>query len=334
MKNITIHDIAETLGISASTVSRALKDHPKISLKTKEKIWAKAKEMGYAPNIPVYLKSEKKSNIFLVVPEFTKYYTDIIEGAQSYLNKKSVNLLVVSSQNDTSIEEKLVENMTSMDLDGAMIAVFDKNKNYAQLLDRYNIGNKTLFINDFESSGEVNKIIPDIFNGVYKAIKHLHSQGAKKIGLFTGESSNPLYSDIISAFYSAIQESGQVVDEELIYASNLKHEDISFGIDKLLNPTNKPDGLFVADQNIAQQIVSYMRSRGLQVPQDLLIVSFGNEQFGSFVSPTLSSVEVSGKEIGEKAARQLHKLLNDEENRTSIQVVETRLIIRGSSMRL
>jgi len=77
--NITVKDIADSINISASTVSRALNNHPKISQTTKEKVWAAAKKLGYQPNIPAYMNPENSKTICFLVPEIDNaFYIDTL----------------------------------------------------------------------------------------------------------------------------------------------------------------------------------------------------------------------------------------------------------------
>ena len=333
-KNITIHDIAEILKLSASTVSRALNDHPKINIKTKEKVWGLAKKMGYYPNIPAYMTKDSKTKICLIVPEYNKFYTDIISGVQAYLNKKSILLYIACSQKSSELEEKIISDLLELGIKGIIVSVFNKNNRYRSLLEHLKKDLQVVLINNFDQELEANKVVPDVFDGAYKAVNHMYSLGCRKIGLFIGPTTDPLYSEILSGYESALSVLGEKLVSERIYISDFKQEDISHGIDKLINHENRPDGLLVGDQLIAQQLIAYMRSIGVQVPKDILLVSFGDENFSSYVSPTLSSISISGEKIGRQAAKMLVKKIDGNKEQASTQITEAKLIIRGSSMRL
>lgn len=332
-KGVTIHDIADKLKISASTVSRALNDHPKINNKTKEKIWSTAKKMGYYPNIPIYMTKDSSQKVSIIVPELNHYYTEIINGAQAYFDKKSIILYISCLQGSNNIEKFLNESI-KLGVKGVIISIFDKTLDGSQLYESIPNNFPLVLINKCEDDLPVSKIIPDVYNGAYKAVNHLYSMGCSKVGLFIGSQNSPIFSEMISAFESVSNILDKELDESLIYVSNFKQDDIAYGIDKLINQSNPPDGLLVGDQLAAQQIVSYLKSVGISVPQDMLIVSFGNEKFSSFVSPTLSSVQISGKNIGRMAAKQLYKSLIDQKKEPKTIVEQAKLIIKGSSMRL
>ncbi len=333
-KNITVHDIADILKISASTVSRALNDHPKINIKTKEKVWELAKKMGYYPNIPAFMTKDSRTKVCLIVPEYNKFYTDIIEGAQYYFNKKSVFLYVACSQKNHEIEEKIISDLLETGTQGVIISTFDINKPYKNSLEHVRKHLQVVLINNFDQELEANKIVPDLYDGAYKAVNHMYSLGCRKIGLFIGSTDEPFYAEILSGYESALNILGEKVDTEKIYISSFKQEDISHGLDKLIGPDKKLDGLLVGDQLVAQKLIASLRSIGIQVPDDLLIVSFGDEHFSSYVSPTLSSITISAEKIGQKAAKMIYRKIKEQGEQISTEITEAKLIIRGSSMRL
>lgn len=333
-KNITIHDIAESLKLSASTVSRALNDHPKINIKTKEKVWELAKKMGYYPNIPVYMTKDSGAKICLIIPEFNHYYTDIIEGVQNYFNKKAMLLYVACSQENEELEKKIIFDALEQGIKGVIICAYSTKSEYDTLLKHISNNMQLVMLNKFDDEPQVSKIVPDVFNGAYKAVNHMHSVGCRNIALFLGPHTNPFFAEMLSGYESAINILGEIYNKNLVYFSNFKQDDVAHGIEKLITQKNRPDGILVGDQLVAQQIIAYLRSIGIQVPQDLILVSFGDERFSSFVSPTLSSISISGEKIGRQAAKMLYKRIFDQTEETSTQVAEVKLIIRGSSMRI
>ncbi|MDF1547392.1 MAG: LacI family DNA-binding transcriptional regulator [Bacteroidales bacterium] len=333
-KNITIHDIAEHLKLSPSTVSRALNDHPKINIKTKEKVWELAKKMGYYPNVPVYMTKESGAKVYIIIPEYNRYYTDVVEGVQSYLSKKSILLYVACSRENEELEQKIIFDAMEQGTKGIIICAYNTQNKYNMLLKHLSNNMQVVMLNKFDDKPEVSKIFPDVFNGAYKAVNHMYSVGCRSIGLFLGNITNPLFAEILSGYESALNILGENYDKNHVYFSNFKQDDVAHGIEKLITQKNRPDGILVGDQLVAQQIISYLRSIGIQVPQDLILVSFGDERFSSFVSPTLSSISISGEKIGRQAAKMLYKSIFEQTEGTYTQVTEVKLIIRGSSMRI
>ena len=332
--NITINDIAEKLGISASTVSRALNDHPKINIKTKESIWALAKQMGYYPNVPVYMNKTSHTSVAIIVPEFNFFYNDLIKGAQNYFNKKTIILYVLCSQYDNEREKNLLTECRNIGMKGIILSVFENNIEINRLIEENLEEIPIVLINKFEDNLQVSKIIPDIHNGAYKAVNHLYSTGCRKIGLFSGSSINTLFAELRFGYESALKSLDIECNDNYLYFSNFGQNDIAHGIEKLINRVDRPDGLLVADQYVAQQIVAYLRNAGLNVPQDIAIISFGDEPFGSFVSPSLSTISISGENIGRLAAKEIYKTMFDKTKATATVIEQAKVIIRGSSMRM
>jgi LacI family transcriptional regulator len=333
-RNITIHDIAEKLGLSSSTVSRALNDHPKINIKTKEQVWELAKKMGYYPNVPVYMNKNTGDKYCLIIPAFDQLHIDIIKGARQYLAKKEINLYISCSNNHIDTEQNMVSELLDLGFKGFMLSVFDKEKNYGEMIRTLPQDAKLVTINKFDGDSEISKIVPDIYNGAFRAVNHLASVGCKNIVLITGETTVPIYQELLAGFDSAMSLLNLPRDKESVYFTNFKQEDVAYGIERILSGSKKPDGIIVGAQLAAQQIISYIRNVGLNVPNDILLISFGDERFSAFVSPTISSVSFSGQNIGRLAAKKLyHTVMNNSEITETI-VEQTKLIIRGSSLRI
>ncbi|NJO87945.1 MAG: LacI family transcriptional regulator [Chloroflexia bacterium] len=290
--------------------------------------------MGYYPNIPAFMTKDSRTKVCLIVPEYNKFYTDIIAGAQSYLNKKSVFLYVACSQKNNESEEQIISDLSETGAQGIIISVFDKSTPYKTSLKHINKRIQVVLINNFDQELEANKIVPDLYDGAYKAVNHMYSLGCKKIGLFIGTTNDPFYAEILSGYESALNILGEEIYADRIYISDFKQEDLSHGIDKLIGTHKKLDGLLVGDQLVAQKLIAMLRSMGIQVPEDLLMVSFGDEHFSSYVSPTLSSISISGEKIGQQAAKMIYKKIREQEEQISTEITEAKLIIRGSSMRL
>ncbi len=332
-KNITILDIAKKLNIAASTVSRALNDHPKINIKTKEMVWDLAKKMGYYQNMPDYMSKNTSNKVCIIIPEFDTFHIDIIEGAKQYFDKKSISYYVACSNQKIELEQKIIAESIELGFKGFIISVFDINQKVSSLKEAIPDSISKVLINKFEEDIQASKIIPDIYDGAFKAVSHLNSVGCENIALIVGEQSNPFYFELLFGYESALNILNLENNQNNVFITNFKQDDIAYGMDKLLNQKNHPDGIIAATQLAAQQIISYLRNIGINVPQDILIVSFGDEKFNSFVSPTLTSIHISGNKIGRVAAKQLaHSMLD--KTLVPVTVVEqAKLIIRGSSMR-
>ena len=113
MKKITINDIAKRLGTTPSTVSRALADNKRVSLKTRELVKKVAKEMGYQPNLmAASLRKGKSDLIGMIVPRINRhFFSNVISGVEEVLNPEGYSLLIMQSQERVEVEAKAVDSL-------------------------------------------------------------------------------------------------------------------------------------------------------------------------------------------------------------------------------
>ena len=176
--NITVQDIAESINISASTVSRALNNHPKISQVTKEKVWNAAKKLGYQPNIPAYMTRENTKTICFIVPDITNsFYLDAINSVQKFASNINYNLYIAHSNNSINIEKAYCSSMINLNVEGLIVALFDKSADISHLDEFLNSNTPIVLINKTYKTLNACNIIPDILHGTYKAVSHLISMG-------------------------------------------------------------------------------------------------------------------------------------------------------------
>lgn len=331
---VTVHDIANEINISASTVSRALNNHPKISQKTKEKVWSAAKQLGYQPNIPAYMNRDSSKTICFMVPEINNaFYIDAIERIQEYVLKKGYNFYLAYTNNSIETEKSFCQSIINLNVEGVIVALFDKSEDISHLNSFLAHKIPTVFINKSDKTINATQIIPDIAHGTYKATKHLLSMGCKNIHIFTGNLQNPLYSDMIDGFSSAIVDSGGKYSENQSFSESLNQKVINNHLSELLSLEELPDGIITPNTQIGTQIVSWLNNNNFQVPEDVLLVSFESSKNNLCSMATLSAIQFSGSKTGKTAAKRLFEQIEKKKIKKETIIIPGKFIIKGSSMR-
>lgn len=332
--NITVQDIAEVVNISASTVSRALNNHPKISQKTKEKVWEAARRLGYQPNIPVYLNQEQTRAICFMVPEIdNSYYLNMIESVRKYAQKKNYHLYVAPTNSSISTEEFYVQSLINLKIEGVIVGLSKNNHGLEHLESLINYNIPTVFINKSEYEIAATSIIPDIFTGAYKATKHLISMGCKNIQLIVSDAENPLYADLIEAYRTVIDEQKDKITHAFVHSTISNRQDV----EKLLTTLNEnntlPDGIISGNKQLNSFIIDWFTNNGLKIPEDLLLVGFETGKKEECTNNTVSSILVSGSKIGKLAVESLFKQISQQEIKKQTIIVPAKFIIKNSSIR-
>jgi LacI family transcriptional regulator len=331
----TIHDIARELKISASTVSRALNDNPRISLKTKEKIKAVADQFGYRPNtLASNLRNKKSNTIGIVVPLINRhFFSSVISGAEDVAYKAGYTV-VISQSNDLSAKEiNIVQSMFSNRVDGLIISIAMQTNTFEHLKLFRKKHIPLVFFDRAVPEIETDKIVVDDFDGGFRVTQHLIDQGYKRIGHLAGPQNLKTYIDRKNGYSSALQKNGIPYDESLIIVNTLTSDEGVPAIQRLMGLLNPPDALFCGNDTTALSVMIYLRDKGIRIPEDVGIVGFSNEPFSKVVSPSISTIAQPGFEMGQKAAELIIRKIENKERTYQTIVLPTELIVRESSSR-
>lgn len=331
----TIHDIARELKISASTVSRALNDNPRISLKTKEKIKAVAAKLGYRPNtLASNLRNKKSNTIGIVVPLINRhFFSSVISGVEDIAFKAGY-IVVISQSNDLATKEiNIVQSMFSNRVDGLIISIAMQTKTYEHLKIFRKKNIPLVFFDRAIPEIETDKIVVDDFMGGFRVTQHLIDQGYQRIAHLGGTQNLMTYLDRKNGYIEALRQNGIQYDESLVIINTLTSEEGVSAVQQLMNLPNPPDAIFCGNDTTALSSMIYLRDRGIRIPEDVGIVGFSNEPFSKVVSPSISTIAQPGFEMGQKAAELLIGQIENKERTYQTIVLPTELIIRESSNR-
>lgn len=331
----TIHDIARELNISASTVSRALQNNPRISLKTREKIVSMAEMMGYRPNtLASNLRNKKSNTIGIVVPLINRhFFASVISGAEEVAFKAGYTVVISQSNDLANKEIAIVHSMFANRVDGLIISIAMENNSFEHLkmFTKKNI--PLVFFDRAVPEIETNKIVIDDIMGGFRVTKHLIEQGYKRIGLIAGPQNLKTYRERKDGYIKALSEYGLSFDEALVVTNNLTSEDGTEATRQLMALPEPPDAIFCGNDTTALSAMIYLRNKGFRIPEDIGIVGFSNEPFSKVVSPSISTIAQPAFLMGQKAAELILNQIENKEKTFKTLVLPTELIIRESSSR-
>ena len=187
---VTIKDIAKALGISPSTVSRALKDHPDISPKTKEKVKKLAEQLQYRPNaIALSLKHQKSFTIGLIIPEIVHhFFSSVISGVSDVAYANGYKVVITQSNESLDREVADTQALLASRVDGVLVSVAKESRNFDHLRNLEKNGIPIVFFDRAVDSIVTDKVVVDDVNGAFQAVTHLLEQGCKRILLLTSPS--------------------------------------------------------------------------------------------------------------------------------------------------
>ncbi|SNS73071.1 transcriptional regulator, LacI family [Ekhidna lutea] len=337
---ITLKDIAEKLGITVTTVSKALKDYPDISEDTKKKVHALAKKLNYQPDSQaVALRGKGSKTIGLIIPEIVHYFfSSVINGIMNHAESNGYRVLITLSNNRLEMEKKQVNLLFSTKVDGVLVSLTNETKGtkHFDILKEYDI--PVVMFDKVDNKFHCNKVTIDDCLGGYNATKHLIDSGCQRIAHIRGPK-KPLNSiGRFEGYKKALIEANMVFDPSLVKECTEVVYDEGYQFCKeLLKLPKPPDGIFAVTDQVGVGALNALKDAKLNIPEDMKIVGFSDSQIAQVSQPPLTTIHQPGYEIGETAAK---LLIEDIELRKkdpnhmfgSKQIVlDTHLIKRGST---
>ena len=303
-ENITIKDIARELGISPSTVSRALKDHPDISQATRDAVNELAERWNYRPNpIALSLKSGSSKTIGVIIPDVVHYFfSTVISGIEDVVYRRDYNMILCQSNEMWEHEVKNIKTLLSSRVDGILASVAKTTTDFRHYR---SITEKDIPLVFFDRAAEeidTDSVVIDDETGSYKAVIHLLRTGKKRIVHLAGPPRLAIARNRLNGYLKAMKEYRLTPQDEDI----VKCDDIQSAeriIPALLTRTPRPDAFFAVNDLTAAQTLMIVKRHGLRIPEDISVVGFTNSQIATLTDPGLTSVDQKGFEIDRKSTR-------------------------------
>ena len=337
MKDVTIYDVARALGISPSTVSRGLKDHPHIQDDTKKRIVETAKLMGYQRNkFASNLRQRKTHTLGVVVPRLDSYFmATAIAGIEKITNKSGYSIIITSSQESGEKEVEGTSTLFNISVDGIIVSLASDSQSLDHFRHFFDRNIPVVFFDRvFECSGCASIII-DNYRAGYEVVSHLIQQGCKRIVHLGGNMQRNVYSERFRGYKMALSDNGIKFNPDLLMISDLNESAGQAAAAKIVKMKNRPDGLFCSNDTSAVAAIISFQKLGIAVPDDIAVAGFNNEPASVIINPGLTTVNYPALEIGEVAATtMINKLNSIEVPSLSTIILEHKLIIRNSSQRI
>ncbi|GGW42001.1 LacI family DNA-binding transcriptional regulator [Arenibacter certesii] len=334
---ITIHDIARILKIDSSTVSRALNDSDRVTQKTKDKILAKAQELGYQRNhLASNLRKSKTYTLGVIVPRISRHlFSSAIAGVEETAYKMGYNVIICQSLEQLERERNIVGTLLANRVDGVLLSVSMETINYDHLqgLKQRNI--PFVFFDRHCNISDNSNVLIDDYQAGFDATEHLIGQGCKHIVHFSGPQNLEIYKNRLKGYLSALQIYDIEFRKDLIIESRLMEIDGVENAKLLLELPYKIDGIFSANDIAAIGAMQYLKQQGIRIPEDIAVVGFSNEPISALIEPSLTTIDQPGFKIGKTATTLLISQIHEGATKMKSEtiILKPNLIERKSSLR-
>ncbi len=330
-------DIARDLGVSVATVSRALKDSPRISEEKRKQIQEYAREHNFFPNViaETLRKSRVQPNkvIGVIVPQFVHYYFScILTGIEEEASRRGYRIMVAQSDERYEREVKICQSFYANKCCGIIVSMAKNTTKYDHFQKLIDMGIPLVFYDRICTGVNASRVVVDDYMGAFTAVTHLIDTGCRKIGYYGMPGSMEIGKNRYNGYRDALLKNGLQPNPEWMKECD-NRADAEVITPGILSQPDHPDAFFAVNDDTAIGILYSAKRMGFNVPDDISICGFTNGQRAVACDPMLTTVEQRGVMVGEEAANILigqveGSLLMDKIEK---RVVRTRLIIRGTT---
>lgn len=335
-KRITIYDLAKTLGVSPGTVSRSLNDHASISRKTKERVISKANELGYKTNkFAANLSKQRTNTIGVIVPKLNSHFmSTVLAGIEKIASEAGYNLIISQSLESMDKEKINARTLYNSGIDALLVSLANNTFDY----DHFNLyiknGIPLVFLDRVPNFSNCATLIINNRQAGFDATEHLIQQGCRNLLYIGGDLKRNVYSERFKGFKEALDQYQIKFTGTNRFELDLDPGQVDEVIRHIKNSKEPIDGIFVANDTFAAHCMKELKGENYRIPEDIKIVGFNNDPITELVTPTLSTIDYPGYEMGIMAGQSIIGHLKgnlDLQSANSI-TLRHRLIIRESSI--
>lgn len=335
-KYITIKDIANELGISKSTVSRALSgDSSNVKAETMQLITETARRMGYHRNeMAVSLRKQSSHNIGIIIPEIvTSFYMTFISHVQAILREHGYNVLIAASNESYVQERENIDMMERCMVDGLLISVCDKDHNadiYRRIMSH---GTPMVFFDRTVESVEASQVRLDDYIMSFFMVEQLIRNGCRQIVHIPGPSRIRNGYERLRGYRDALEKFHIAYNPDLVLPPALSAEEGSIVMSNFLDKNIAFDAVFGFTETALLGAKNLMQKRGLHIPEDVCVCCMAGTTLCTLVHPTITAVEQPVEQMAAEACRLLMAKISDSDKQVEDVVLRGEIVERESTVK-
>ncbi|WP_127498775.1 LacI family DNA-binding transcriptional regulator [Paenibacillus glycanilyticus] len=337
---VTIKDIAKAAGVSPSTVSRVVSNHPRISKETSAKVKKIMEEMGYHPNVMAKsLVSKTTKTLAIMLPRPAEelfqdfFFGELLRGILTHSTRAGYDMLLTTATSAHDETETISRLVFGRRVDGVILLSARVNDPLIRYLNEQDFPS-ILIGRAGEEYSRVMTVNNDNIQAAYDATQHLIKQGHSRIGFVSGPTNLTVSNDRMEGYKKAMREAGLPMQSEWIVEGEFLQESGFRAMSFIMGLPERPTGLVVIDDVVAFGVLRGLTEIGYKVPDDISLVSFNNIALSELATPPISSVDIGTYQLGYTASQLLIRQIQDEPIHQSDVIIPHRLIVRESSVRL
>ena len=334
LKHTSLKDLAQRLGVSIPTVSRALKDSPEISRELCAKAKQLAKEMNYRPNpFAMSLRKNTPRIIGVIVPDIvTHFFSSILSGIEDTAIANGYFVIITTSHERFEHEKRNIENLVNMRVEGIIACLSQETTDYSHWASLTDINMPLVFFDRVCLTNRFSSVVADGAQSAQAATQHLLDSGSKRIAFIGGANHLYIVKQRKHGYLEALRAYKIPIEKELVECRRIDYDEGMRATETLLALPNPPDAILAMNDTLAFAAMEVIKSHGLRIPQNIALIGYTDERHANYVEPKLSSVCHQTYKMGETACRLLiDQVRGDHTVRQG--VILTSLQIRASRMK-
>lgn len=334
--SVTIKDVAKIAGVSPSTVSRVISNHPRISLKTSIRVKEIMNELGYHPNMMAKsLVSRTTHTLAIILPRpadelfVNFFFAEFIRGIATQAARSGYDLLMATGASEMEELAAVTRLVKGKRVDGVITLYSRPNDSIIHFLNKENF--PFVLIGRSEEFPDILCVDNDNIQAAYDATNHLISQGHQCIGFVSGPANLSVSQDRLEGYYKALHNANLPMCPEWIVEGEFLQDSGYRAISTIMNLQEKPTALVVIDDIIAYGVLGGLTELGYRVPHDISLISFNNLALSELTTPPISSIDIGIYQLGYTASHTLLNFIQDSNVLKKRIIIPHKLISRESS---
>ena len=333
-RRTSLKDLAQILGVSIPTVSRALKNSPEISRELCIKAQKLAKEMNYHPNpFAMSLRKNTPRTIGVIVPDIvTHFFASILSGIEDTAIATGYFVIITTSHESYDHEKRNIENLVNMHVEGIIGCLSQETTDYAHWLSLDDMNMPLVLFDRVCMPDRFSTVVADGVYSAQMATQHLLDHGSKRIAFIGGANHLDIVRKRKHGYLEALRENKIPIEKDLVVCRKIDFEEGKIATEILLSLPEPPDAILAMNDTLAFAAMEVIRNHNLRIPQDIALIGYTDEQHANYVVPRLSAVSHQTYKMGEAACQMLiDKIKGDKKIRQII--IPTCLQVRESSIK-
>ena len=328
----SLKDLAQELGVSIATVSRALHSSPEIGLEMQKRVKELAKRLNYRPNpFAQSLRKEAPKVIGVVVPNLvTHYYAAVLDGIENEARRAGYSVISANTHEDFKDEQQAIDNFIGLHVVGIIACLAQSTTDYTHFETLNDMGIPLVFFGRTCMTDRFSSVTANGDEAAQQATQHLIDTGSRRIAFIGGPNHLDMVRRRKHGYLEALRDSRIPIDRELVVCDSIDYDVAMQNTIKLLQRTDRPDAIIAFNDILLFAAFNAIKQQNLRIPEDVALIGFTDDIHAQYTTPRLSAIEDQSFQIGQVACQLMLKNISGD-TRVRKEIVPQKLVIRDTS---